>query len=1065
MTMASTCVSYIFYILLVINVSLLAASSDSEYKLPTTIQPILYTITLSPNFSTFTFNGHEEILVNISQHHFAAMDTNSTDSFQIQLHVGPQMVVTNLFLSVDLIDGSHHLNANQSYNNDTQIMSFVFATASTAIRNTISASGETYIMATIHVTFNGILRKDMKGFYISQYTFENTTIYNAVTQFESTDARRAFPCFDEPSFKAQFNITMITPAICTVLSNMNVLSQTLLMDNTECAYTAPASMGGVDTACKMVQFETSPAMSTYLVAFVVGLYKNVTNHTVNGLKTSVYFPMDSDTNHAQYALDAAVKILPFYEQLFGVPFPLPKMDCIALSDFSAGAMENWGLVTYRRTALLVDPVTSSESALRRVVVVIAHEFAHQWFGDIVTMTWWDDLWLNEGFASFVEHIGTNYSSPAFDIWNFFLINMDNVLSIDASYYTHPIQLTVNDPNEIDTLFDSVTYDKGMSVIRMLYTFMGSESFMNGIQSYLKSHVYGSAKTQQLWEALGGETIINMMNTWVLQPGFPVLNVSIKDMTDDHVIFNVQQQRMNKYGPTFNVDNDEYALPYDTQLVAQYNEQLWIIPLQIKMMGASVDAQVMSTRDQDITLPRRKSDDGSELYLFNQEMSGFYRVLYDQDSFLYVMDAWSNGGSLSEFDKFSLVSDLYAFAISNYIAATDYFAFLRQISLKEAQSPSFVIWNSIISSLIEMDSILCETHSYDIHNILSQFRSYALDIVSSVWSAIDQWNVTPNDSENTINLRSTLIYALVRFEDEDTIEFGYNMWHDAMVNDQIAVNDRGEMDGLDTNILRPVIECALTYDAKHDGIENILGSLLSIYGDLNSEYQGYVLRAVGAVYLNTNLSAQALEFVLASGSVRDQDKLRALYSLRRCYGRNQLWQYLTQNGYWESLFSVFGSGFSAQDLTEIANTFASLQYYRSVYDFYYAQNGHKTSSNARSVNETLENIQIKTEWIANNYDKVREFLSTYVPVTPTQKPSDDEWNQYSMMRYIWIGLMVVFVLLCCVCGFRWIWNKQYTNLRLFAYQRQSARDHHESDVAMIQDQSLADDQFDRDDNQL
>ena len=203
--------------------------------------------------------------------------------------------------------------------------------------------------------------------------YENTTIYNGVTQFESTDARRAFPCFDEPSFKAQFKISMIAPSVCTVLSNMNVMETINPLDASyECLYTAPISMGGFDTKCKMVQFEASPAMSTYLVAFVVGLYDNVSDYTANGLKTSIYFPVDSDAKHAQYALDAAIKILPFYEQLFGVAFPLNKMDCIALSDFAAGAMENWGLVTYRRTALLVDPDVSSKSALQRVVVVIAH---------------------------------------------------------------------------------------------------------------------------------------------------------------------------------------------------------------------------------------------------------------------------------------------------------------------------------------------------------------------------------------------------------------------------------------------------------------------------------------------------------------------------------------------------------------------------------------------------------------------------------------------------------------------------------------------------------------------
>eukprot|EP01084_Bolivina_argentea_P174647 302519_1 len=198
-------------------------------------------------------------------------------------------------------------------------------------------------------------------------------------------------------------------------------TQILNINNYKCKY---IYSNGTNNQCKLVSFHTSPLMSTYLIAFAIGLYNHVTNYTTNGLKSSIYFPINSDINHATYALNTAIKILPFYEQLFGVSFPLPKMDCLALSDFSAGAMENWGLVTYRRTALLVDPVISSEAALQRVVVVIAHEFAHQWFGNIVTMNWWNDLWLNEGFASFIEYLGTDYINNKFEIWDFFLIYMN-----------------------------------------------------------------------------------------------------------------------------------------------------------------------------------------------------------------------------------------------------------------------------------------------------------------------------------------------------------------------------------------------------------------------------------------------------------------------------------------------------------------------------------------------------------------------------------------------------------------------------------------------------------------
>ena len=707
------------------------------------------------------------------------------------------------------------------------------------------------------------------------------------------------------------------------------------------------------------------------------------------------------------------------------------------------------------------------------------------FGDIVTMSWWDDLWLNEGFASFVEHIGTNYSHPEFNIWDFFLIYMNSVLVTDSSFYTHPIELTVNDPNEIDTLFDSVTYDKGMSVIRMLYQFMGSNEFMNGIQSYLTSHVYQNANTQQLWYALGGDDIINMMNTWVLTPGYPILNVSIINLKDENgqIVFNVNQKRMIKQGPSFYDNpqyfNNKYSLKYDLNLVNEYSEQLWEIPLEIELIDGSVEYKDNVMKDESVIMKvdRNKHNDDYEYYMFNKNMNGFFRVLYDEQLFDFLIESWLNG-YLSDFDKFSILSDQYAFMLSNYISTTKYLEFLYKISIKEANEPSYLMWDIIIDSLLTIDSLFCEKHLNDTQNAIINFRSFAQNILSLPWIAINKWNITDTDSEDVINLRALLIYSLVRFNDEEIINYGYNMITNTIISNdgKVIINDNGEIEGIDTNILRQVIECALTYQTINDNSQNILTQFISIYPSLNSEYQTYVLRAIGAVYSDLDLHSQALEFILSSGNVRDQDKLRGLYSLRRCYGREKTWNYLLDNGYWEQLFNIYGSGFSAQDITEIPNSFASITFYENVYEFYYKQDGHKTSSNERSVNETLENIQVNIEWLDNNYNDISQYL---IDVLNSNNNDDDEKSEYSLYNYIWIVVLILMFVLCLTIGFRWIWKRKLSKTRMFAdYKRQIDINDNESDTkAMITDDtkneynitmnmnSIDDDQYHQDDVNL
>jgi len=278
-------------------------------------------------------------------------------------------------------------------------------------------------------------------------------------------------------------------------------------------------------------------MSTYLLAYTIGEFDFIEQKSKNGVQVRVYTPVGK-TEQGEFALDVAVRCLDFYEEYFKIRFPLPKVDLIAIPDFDAGAMENWGLITYREIALLFDPQNSSSLAKQWIAMVVCHELAHQWFGNLVTMKWWDDLWLNEGFACFMQHFSVSHIMPELNIWEQFIPDYSNVLSLDSLHNSHPIQVPVNHPNEIAEIFDAISYKKGASVIRMLYNFIGNENFQKGMHHYLNKFAYKNTVTDDLWNSLeeaSNQPIRSMMNSWVKKKGYPIINVTTRQDGSNRII--------------------------------------------------------------------------------------------------------------------------------------------------------------------------------------------------------------------------------------------------------------------------------------------------------------------------------------------------------------------------------------------------------------------------------------------------------------------------------------------------------------------------------------------------
>ncbi|CAF2515714.1 unnamed protein product [Rotaria sp. Silwood2] len=448
-------------------------------RLPKSIVPTHYDLTIQPNLDKFKFNGDVNIHLKVQE------PTSSIVLYAAELEVDNAKV--------------------KSTSKDEQEGKIEYDKEGERITVNFDKKLETgdYELA---LKFVGEINNRMRGFYRNKYTTPDGSEvrYGASTQFEPADCRRAFPCWDEPNFKATFDITLITPKNLRAISNMPIKSENEYADDKE---------------WKITKFDRTPIMSTYLVAYVVGEYDYVETKDSNGVSMRVYTSVGKK-EHGQFALDTAAKVLPFYADYFDVKYPIAKADQIAISDFAMGAMENWGLITYRETALLIDPKFSSMDTRQRVAIVVAHELAHQWFGNLVTMDWWTDLWLNEGFATWIEYLAVDKCYPEFDIWTQFVADtFARFLIPDALKSSHPIEVPIGHPAEIDEIFDAISYSKGSSVIRMLHDYIGDDAFRKGLHNYLTEYTYKNTITENLWSHLAkasNKPVNEVMSSWTLQ---------------------------------------------------------------------------------------------------------------------------------------------------------------------------------------------------------------------------------------------------------------------------------------------------------------------------------------------------------------------------------------------------------------------------------------------------------------------------------------------------------------------------------------------------------------------
>ncbi|KAK5642103.1 hypothetical protein RI129_008270 [Pyrocoelia pectoralis] len=856
-------------------------------RLPTSVLPQHYKLILTPDFTTFTFKGEVSVEIQVLQ---------ETDK-----------IVLN---ALDLAVQAANLKEAQTKHVPSQISLLPESeTAEFKFSQTI-APGD----YTLEIQFTGEVNDKMKGLYRSKYVNqEGEDRYAAVTQFESTDARRCFPCWDEPALKATFDISLIVPPKLEALSNMPI-----------------KNVSSIDDLVRY-DFERTPIMSTYLVAAVVGEYDYVEDRSDDGVLVRVYTPRGKK-EQGRFALKVATKVLPYYKDYFNIAYPLPKIDLIAIADFSAGAMENWGLVTYRETCLLVHPENTSAVRKQWIALVVGHELAHQWFGNLVTMEWWTHLWLNEGYASFVEFLCVNHLFPQYDIWTQFVNDIYiRALELDCLKNSHPIEVPVGHPSEIDEIFDDISYNKGASVIRMLHHYIGDEDFRKGMNLYLTKHQYKNTFTEDLWEALeeaSKKPVGAVMSTWTKQMGFPVVIVSSKPSADGKgLTLSFTQQKFCADG------------------VQPTENYMWMIPISVSTSAnptKEVINTVLQTKQMEITV----TDVDPEGWIkVNPGTIGFYRTQYPPEMLERLILA-IHDKSLPPLDRLGLLDDLFAMVQAGQSSTVEVLKLLQAY----VDETDYTVWSSVSNILTKLGVLLSHTDCEE------QFKKFEKSLLCKVSKRLG-WETLEGEQHLDTLLRGLVLGRLAWLDDDKTVEEAKGRFKQHIRSGPYLPAD-----------LRSACYKAVLRAGNKDTYDTMLELYRS--SDLHEE-KDRISRALGATKDET-LLAKVLDFAM-SDEVRSQDTVFVIMSVAMTRpGRILAWNFLKQQ--WQELINRYQGGFLLTRLVKFTTeNFASEEMAVEVENFF---NDNKAPGAERTVQQGVETIRLNAAWLARDAESIRKYLESY-----------------------------------------------------------------------------------------
>ncbi|MCX7620294.1 MAG: M1 family metallopeptidase [Acidimicrobiales bacterium] len=676
----------------------LTTHNDNPYRLPRNVIPVRYVLTLEPDLENATFQGTSETLVDVVE----PTDRIVLNAAELELH------------EAWIIDDT-----------GTRIDSEAIDLDETTERATIQFTSLIGQGAwTLHLRFDGILNNRLRGFYRSTFTdSDGNEQVIATTQLEATDARRAFPCWDEPDLKAVFSVTLVVEEGLTALSNAQEIARTVRED------------GKV-----AITFADTMRMSTYLLAFIVGPLEVTEPVEVDGKPLRIAYPRGKG-HLTSYAREVGKFCLEFFADYYGIVYPGDKLDLVAIPDFAFGAMENLGCVTFREVLLLVDPEQVTQPELQNVTDVIAHELAHMWFGDLVTMKWWNGIWLNEAFATFMEMLATDAFRPEWDRWTTFGLSRSAAFDVDSLRSTRPIEYEVISPADAEGMFDILTYEKGGAVVRMLEQYLGADAFRDGIRHYLARHQYSNTETTDLWDAIEdatGEPVRRIMDSWIFQGGFPLIEAEIvrNDLeVPEPGVLRITQRRF------------QYASDLDH--IAEDTPQSWVVPILLSQNLRPNPAEPPVLAVEKVLLEGESMDipltEDFEWILLNTEGTGFYRVHYS-DELLGALAANAQS-DLSPIERYGLIDDAWALVLAARMHLPDFLDFVSTFSSETDLS----VWERIISALRFCDTLVEGAAR-------TRFQAFVRELVSP---AFDRLGPEPRDGERErdTELRGALFEAL------------------------------------------------------------------------------------------------------------------------------------------------------------------------------------------------------------------------------------------------------------------------------------------------------------------
>jgi aminopeptidase N len=845
-----------FLSLLLLTLTAIVASAQ---RLPELAVPVNYQLKFTPDFQKDNFAGEETI--------------------QIRVVKPTSQIVLNSaeieFAETTISSGGLTQTAKVTLDKEKEMATLTFD-------KEIPAGP-----ASMHITYTGILNDELRGLYLGR---DKEGRKYAATQFEATDARRAFPSFDEPAYKATFDITVVADKAHSVISNGKVLSD----------------IPGPGAAKHTVKFATTAKMSSYLVALAVGEFEYVEGQA-DGIPIRVWGTPGTKQD-GRFALQVAEQCVKYFNEYFGIKYPFEKLDMIGLPDFSAGAMENTGLITYREVILLIDDKQASVGLHQEVATVIAHEIAHQWFGDLVTMNWWDDVWLNEGFATWMENKAVAAWKPE---WHLELDDVQGTtrsLSVDALKNTRPIHQAAETPAEIQELFDGIAYGKAAAVLRMLEAYLGPETFRQGVDQYLKQHSYGNASADDFWKALAQvskKPVDQIMPTFVKQPGAPMVSV---------------ESQCNGGSTRVRLSQKRYF--YDRALFQAGNDQLWQVPVCLKEKGGNGKSQskcvLLTKKQDDFVLPGCGS-----WVMANAGAQGYYRTGYSSDTIRSIGRDLEK--DLTPAERIALLSDTWASIRVGEQTIGDYLSLAEGLQADRTRA--------VVEEVTGQLEYISDRFVTD--NDREDYQQWVRRLLNPAALELG-WVPRPGESDETKTLRARVMHTLgYAGRDPEVLAHARTLAGQALENPASVDHTIA----LTAFSLAALHGDAALYDKVMDHLQ-MKGASLEEY---------YLYFQTLSRFSDPNLLQRTLDFALTP-AVRSQDTLGLISAvMENPAGTRVAWDFV--RAHWAEIEKV-GGGFTSGEVVAATSVFCDAGMRGEAQDFFAM---HKVPTAERTLKQSVERM--------------------------------------------------------------------------------------------------------------